>query len=371
MAAVVLVGTIAAFGVLRAFHPTAPSAAFSEGTELVDHILATHDRPRLPPRHHAEATRNRPILGYITPWNGHGYDVAKTFRGVFTHIAPVWFQVQRASAATYTVTGEHDVDAGWVADVRKPTSDGRRARVVPRVIVEGMSQEDYIALFSHDEEQRALASRLVHLCQKHAFDGVVLELWSRLAVGPQLRPALHRVVKTLGVALHADGRQLVLVVPPSAESFTPADLAALSKHVDLFSFNTYDYSPPTTAGPNAPYDWVHATLAALRPTAAQRAQLLLGLNFYGTLYGPAGGTPIVASQYLDVLRTHRAEMDVTWNARAREHALRFRAADGHQGTLYYPTQRSIAERVALARELGSGLCIWELGQGLDHFVDVL
>ena len=33
------------------------------------------------------------VLGYVTPWNSHGYDVAKTFGNKFTMISPVWLQV--------------------------------------------------------------------------------------------------------------------------------------------------------------------------------------------------------------------------------------------------------------------------------------
>ena len=33
------------------------------------------------------------VLGYVTPWNSHGYDVAKEFGSKFTLISPVWLQV--------------------------------------------------------------------------------------------------------------------------------------------------------------------------------------------------------------------------------------------------------------------------------------
>jgi hypothetical protein len=32
------------------------------------------------------------VLGYVTPWNAHGYDVAKSWGGKFSLVAPVWLQ---------------------------------------------------------------------------------------------------------------------------------------------------------------------------------------------------------------------------------------------------------------------------------------
>ena len=34
-----------------------------------------------------------PVLGYVTPWNSHGYDVAKIFGPKFSLVSPVWLQV--------------------------------------------------------------------------------------------------------------------------------------------------------------------------------------------------------------------------------------------------------------------------------------
>jgi chitinase domain-containing protein 1 len=40
-------------------------------------------------------------------------------------------------------------------------------------------------------------------------------------------------------------------------------------------------------------------------------------------------------------------------------------------TVYYPTPAALAARIQLAEQLGVGLSIWELGQGIDSFMDLL
>lgn len=41
--------------------------------------------------------------------------MAKIWGGKFTHISPVWLQI----LSNYEIRGLHDVDSGWMRDVRK------------------------------------------------------------------------------------------------------------------------------------------------------------------------------------------------------------------------------------------------------------
>ena len=72
------------------------------------------------------------VLGYVTPWNNHGYDVAKIFGEKFSLISPVWLQIQPSkddSSKPYLIGGSHDIDGNWVAEVKK-----NNALLVPRIL---------------------------------------------------------------------------------------------------------------------------------------------------------------------------------------------------------------------------------------------
>lgn len=68
------------------------------------------------------------ILSAAHQWNNHGYDVAKIFGAKFDMISPVWLQVRHTGNKKYEITGTHDIDSGWVEDVRKAGPPGQKSK---------------------------------------------------------------------------------------------------------------------------------------------------------------------------------------------------------------------------------------------------
>ena len=48
--------------------------------------------------------------------------MAKEHRNKLSHICPVWYQLRLQHGAPY-LSGGHDVDAGWMGDLRERASD--------------------------------------------------------------------------------------------------------------------------------------------------------------------------------------------------------------------------------------------------------
>ncbi|KAF6173006.1 hypothetical protein GIB67_006382 [Kingdonia uniflora] len=327
-----------------------------------------------------------PILAYITPWNSRGYELAKRFNSKLTHISPVWYDL-KSEGSRLVLEGRHNADLGWISDLR---TNGN-ALVLPRIVLEAFPKE-----FLEKKKQRDKAVELIVAeCKEMEYDGVVLESWSRWAAygilhNPEMRNKALQFIEQLGQAMHSttskknsdNPLQLIFVIGPPRTSnfedhdFGPEDLQRLSDAIDGFSLMTYDFSSPHNPGPNAPLKWIQSTLQLLLSSTGKKTKsankIFLGINFYGndfSLSEGSGGGAITAREYISLLEKHRPVLQ--WDEKSEEHL--FVYSDDHRikHAVFYPSLMSISARLEAARSWGTGISIWEIGQGLDYFFDLL
>ena len=139
---------------------------------------------------------------------------------------------------------------------------------------------------------------------------------------------------------------------------------------------TYDYSVNSgQIGPNAPLNWIEENVNYLTDQAEYRSKIFLGLNFYGMNYKldmqgrpVSQPEPILGSNLIELLKKNPVE--IVYEEKVQEHIFVIKGK-GSQTLVFYPTLYSIKKRIELSERLGTGLSIWELGQGLDYFYDLL
>uniref|UniRef100_A0A023GDL6 Chitinase domain-containing protein 1 n=1 Tax=Amblyomma triste TaxID=251400 RepID=A0A023GDL6_AMBTT len=140
------------------------------------------------------------VLGYVTPWNNRGYDIAKIFGSKFSYVSPVWLQLELSQEkAGFAVGGQHDVDVGWIEDVKRA---GKAVKLVPRVLFERWTPQQLSKVAASKKKMTAMASVLKEVAKKSEFDGYVLELWSQF--GAQMANEMTKLVQHLAKELQAE-----------------------------------------------------------------------------------------------------------------------------------------------------------------------
>lgn len=340
---------------------------------LIENPLKIKDLLKHCDTHYRNVTLKRfsgDVLGYVTPWNNHGYDTAKVFKSKINLISPVWLQL----LPDESIAGLHDADREWISRL-KP-----EAQVLPRVIFDKWNGQDYYDLFTDSSKIGKLSESVAKTVTEYNFDGIVLELWSQIVpylgrLG-QTKEAVKKTIKGIAQGLKSRGKKFVLVIPPAVYEgdqpgmFDSKDFNDLKDYVDFFSLMTYDYSNPQRPGPNSPIKWVRKCVELIDPSSTDRSKILLGLNFYGFGYTANGGSHVLNRDLKEKLELDESKKSkFKWDDQSAEHFIEIKV-NKQKITIFYPSLKSIYMRIQLAEKLNTGLSIWEMGQGLDYFFDL-
>lgn len=289
-------------------------------------------------------------LAFVTPWNPDGYDLAARFAKKLDWVSPVGLRFENGLLQGMDVM-HYDHFRRWKE--QHPTM-----KVVPRVQMNGVVDPDVI--ITNIKGLKLFRAGLI--------DGLVIEFgYIRMSadVLPILKSCLARLRKALG-----PGRSLVFVLPaPQVAVYLPQQIAAeLGPLVDRFILMMYDAHG--NAPPCAPLAWVRDGIRSF----VSREKLLIGINWYGRT---SNGDAISGETLLRHLRLleHEQGSGQLWQwspPPVAEHSISVASEHGEQTVLSFPTPYSLSLRMAAATQDGcAGIAIWEIGQGVPRFFDLL
>ncbi|MFL5823393.1 MAG: glycosyl hydrolase family 18 protein [Solirubrobacteraceae bacterium] len=277
------------------------------------------------------------------------------------------------SARSVTMVGVDGVNLKSSGGVSAPDRAARRQRAraradgLPAVLLVG-NWSQTVGDFSERLAYRTLrsrtavdsaASRLAHYVTAGGWSGVSVDLES---LAPRDRSGLSRFVADLRRDLPAADSLTVCVqasTSPPAYRSAGYDLGSLASSADQIVLMTYDDHGPweNTPGPIGPLRWQRAAVHALE-RAVSRGQIFLGAANYAYAWRPHSNDDLTVRQARRLVARWHAHP--RWVARAGEWTASLR--DG--STVWWSDARSVARRLALARELGvHGLAVWSLGSG--------
>lgn len=312
------------------------------------------------------------LLGFISPWTaqGYGYETSRTFANKFDILSPVVLEMSRVDYNFYEVLGPQFMNFEWMNEMKN------NSRVlIPRLGFDKLASNEDLLMLENLKEQDGVIKYLLDVCDQYHFEGFLFHFYDKFSVyGKNLT---NRFITNIAEKFHANNKKVYLLIYPPipgnysnrSGAFNKDDFDQLKDLVDGFTLMTFDYSHYIQAAPNAPIDWVQENVLHFlqNETKTYGKKILIGLNFYGVRYNlnyPMNEA-ILGSSFVEMLIQNWDDTEIIFDNSSCEHSFLTK-----EHRIYFPTLYSINKRLELATKLGTGVFIWDLGQGLDYFYDL-
>ncbi|EDR25692.1 chitinase, putative [Entamoeba dispar SAW760] len=272
---------------------------------------------------------NGTLLTYITPWNLYGLNLLEKNKHKIDIVSPVLFTIQSYNGKN-EIIGEDELQiVGYPRyTFNSITGDLKN---VGKLIKEHCIKHSSI-------------------CNGIMIDGIyTLYRYYKNEMGKQL-VSMFEELKNF---------KIVIAIPPMS-IFTEYEIELTKKYVELYVVMTYDYFYRGGIY-NSPLSFIDSSMKYIK---AKGPQFAIGINFYGYAHCK-NKQPVVVDRktYYDWVKLSTGPFK--WNEPEKEHI--FTVQDC---MIDYPTLEYIKVRINYAIKNNFSIGIWELGQGLDYFMDI-
>lgn len=267
-------------------------------------------------------------------------------------------------------------------------------------ITDGLAPGEMAALLGSASRRAQHVAAIVELARELDADGIDIDYESFAFLDDRTTWSTTRVafadfVDELGVALRADGRRLVVSIPPvydadttDASGYWVYDVERLAAAADQIRVMAYGYSG-LSAGPVSPIAWVEQSIEGVVEAAGGTERIVLGVPLYGTnavtrtsgdCPEDAPGTTAVTLRTIDDLiarRDAKPELDPVSDEWTFTYDFDVEHPDGSVACVQtrvvtYVDAAGARARIDLAREYRlAGVALWGLGYEDDVFWNLL
>jgi len=203
---------------------------------------------------------------------------------VIHEVSPFWYTAKDAATIAYSANITVDDTTTFEAAAR-----ASGAKVIPTV-TDGTGPGAMAAILADPDARTQHVRALAAIARPYAGIDVDYEAFAfadAYATWETTRPNWVLFVQELAAVLHAEGKLLVVTVPPVYDTErTPSsgrwvyDPKAMGETADVVRVMAYDYSVETP-GPIAPIEWVQGIVHAMKQLIDDDAKIVLGVPLYG------------------------------------------------------------------------------------------
>lgn len=308
------------------------------------------------------------------------------------------------SPFAYEVTGIRTIGLPATIDEDLVPTFVERARAaglsVTPSIVDALASGEMAAVLADPTTRARHVRAIVDLAAELDTDGIDID-YEKFAFDddrstwPTTRTAFADFVDELATALQADGRRLVVSVPPVYDAGTTDesgywvyDIDRLAESADEIRVMAYGFSG-NAAGPVSPLTWVEQSVDGVVGTAGGPERIVLGIPLYGTNVpvsttgtcpDDAPGTTAVTLRTIDDLIVRR-DAEPTFDPDTGEWTFTYELTlEGGDGEVACTQTREVSyvdaagarARIDIARTHRlAGVSLWGLGYEDDAFWDLL
>lgn len=327
-------------------------------------------------QHAAEASRDRIALAWIPYWDQKtAFQSYEDNHKTLTHVAFFWYYLTESgdieryryakvnSDLVETVQKNGDKAYAIIAnlpdlDPDHPDGDWNR-EWVRRVIVNDTNRKRHI-----DE--------LVELAIDGNFDGINIDYENLRRAD---RKHFTRFIEELAAALHTEEKELAVALHPKSAEYKASEdngshaqnWRALAQHADQLHIMGYgEHYVTSEPGPLASVEWLTGILTYFDKLNVDKDKFVLGVPLYAQLWKLSQKKPRgidMDTNYREIQRQkEKYGGTVEFLPDVQSNRMRFASSPGKEYVAYFENARSLAGKLALARQWGVyNVAFWRIG----------